>query len=164
MVSLVVVAFFLAMMASSYFGLIAGDWAKEKGVSYANPAFLAGAENLERLALAEDVVVQRLPVLVAALQDSRHERVEIPPEFVGVLKAAVRGAACVGCTHQHYLTAPKPNVVVAAAAALLVLGINALRHAPVLTVTVSRAMWQQGSETMFKISSPVIELVLSGQR
>ena len=35
------------------------------------------------------------------------ERVEIPPEFVGVLKAAVRGAACVGCTHQHYLTAPK---------------------------------------------------------
>ena len=35
------------------------------------------------------------------------ERVEIPPEFVGVIKAAVRGAACVGCTHQHYLTAPK---------------------------------------------------------
>jgi hypothetical protein len=35
------------------------------------------------------------------------ERVEIPPEFVGVLKAAVRGAACLGCTHQHYLTAPK---------------------------------------------------------
>jgi hypothetical protein len=35
------------------------------------------------------------------------ERVEIPPEFVGVLRAAVRGAACVGCTHQHYLTAPK---------------------------------------------------------
>ena len=45
------------------------------------------------------------------------ERVEIPPEFVGVLKAAVRGANCVGCTHQHYLTAPKSNVVVAAAAA-----------------------------------------------
>jgi hypothetical protein len=38
------------------------------------------------------------------------ERVEIPPEFVGVLKAAVRGAACVGCTHQHYLTAPKAAV------------------------------------------------------
>jgi hypothetical protein len=35
------------------------------------------------------------------------EHVEIPPEFVGVLKAAVRGAACVGCTHQHYLAAPK---------------------------------------------------------
>jgi hypothetical protein len=35
------------------------------------------------------------------------ERVEIPPEFVGALKAVVRGAACVGCTHQHYLTAPK---------------------------------------------------------
>ena len=36
------------------------------------------------------------------------ERVEIPPAFVGVLKAAVRGANCVGCTHQHYLMAPKP--------------------------------------------------------
>ena len=39
------------------------------------------------------------------------ERVEIPPEFVGALKAAVRGANCVGCTHQHYLTAPKPKPV-----------------------------------------------------
>src|SRR6266568_4668776 len=39
------------------------------------------------------------------------ERVEIPPEFVGVLKAAVRGTNCVGCTHQHYLTAPKPKAV-----------------------------------------------------
>jgi hypothetical protein len=37
------------------------------------------------------------------------ERLEIPPEFVGVLKAAVRGSNCVGCTHQHYLTAPKPK-------------------------------------------------------
>jgi hypothetical protein len=39
------------------------------------------------------------------------ERVEIPPEFVGALKAAVRGANCLGCTHQHYLTAPKPKPV-----------------------------------------------------
>ena len=39
------------------------------------------------------------------------ERFEIPPQFVGVLKAAVRGANCVGCTHQHYLTAPKPKAV-----------------------------------------------------
>jgi len=39
------------------------------------------------------------------------ERFEIPPPFVGVLKAAVRGANCVGCTHQHYLTAPKPKAV-----------------------------------------------------
>ena len=42
------------------------------------------------------------------------EHVEIPPEFVGVLKAAVRGAACVGCTHQHYLTAPKAAAAAAA--------------------------------------------------
>ena len=53
MVSLAVVALFLAMMAGSFFGVIAKDWSKEKGVSYANPAFLAGAENLEAKAMAE---------------------------------------------------------------------------------------------------------------
>ena len=52
MVSLVVVAFFLLLMGASYFGLVAGDWAKEKGVSYANPTFMAGAENLEARAMA----------------------------------------------------------------------------------------------------------------
>ncbi len=52
MVSLVVVVFFLAMMLASFAGLIARDWAKEAGVSYANPAFLAGAENLEARAVA----------------------------------------------------------------------------------------------------------------
>ena len=36
------------------------------------------------------------------------ERIEIPGEFAGAVKAAVRGANCVGCTHQHYLTAPTP--------------------------------------------------------
>src|SRR5579871_361229 len=35
------------------------------------------------------------------------ERMEIPPALVAVVKAAVRGAACIGCTHQHYVTAPK---------------------------------------------------------
>lgn len=35
------------------------------------------------------------------------ERLEIPGSLVSVLKAAVRGANCVGCTHQHYLIAPK---------------------------------------------------------
>ena len=37
------------------------------------------------------------------------EPIEIPAPFVGVVKAAVRGANCIGCTHQHYVTAP--NVV-----------------------------------------------------
>ena len=45
------------------------------------------------------------------------EHIEIPPEFMRVLKAAVRGANCVGCTHQHYLTAPKPKPVTNAVAA-----------------------------------------------
>ena len=52
MVSLVVVVIFLCMMAASYFGWIAADWNKEKGVSYANPEFLAGAENLEARSMA----------------------------------------------------------------------------------------------------------------
>jgi hypothetical protein len=38
------------------------------------------------------------------------EPIDIPPEFGKVLRAAVRGAACVNCTHQHYLTAPKLKV------------------------------------------------------
>ena len=53
MVSLVIVVFFLLMMVASYTGLIAKDWSKERGVSYANPSFLAGAENLEAKAMAQ---------------------------------------------------------------------------------------------------------------
>ena len=47
MVSLVVVIFFILMMIGSYTGVVARNWSKEVGVSYANPAFLAGEENLE---------------------------------------------------------------------------------------------------------------------
>ena len=61
MVSLAVVAFFLAMMAASYFGLIAKDWSKERGVSYANPSFLAGAENLEAKAMAQKQAASKTP-------------------------------------------------------------------------------------------------------
>jgi len=61
MVSLVVVAFFLILMAASYTGLIAKDWSKEKGVSYANPSFLAGAENLEARAMAQKEAAAKVP-------------------------------------------------------------------------------------------------------
>jgi peptide/nickel transport system permease protein len=47
MVALVVVVFFLLMMIGSYAGIVAKNWSKEVGVSYANPSFMAGAENLE---------------------------------------------------------------------------------------------------------------------
>ncbi|MGE5616140.1 MAG: ABC transporter permease, partial [Bacillota bacterium] len=47
MVSLVIVAFFILMMIASFTGLNARDWNKEKGVSYSNPSFMAGADNLE---------------------------------------------------------------------------------------------------------------------
>ena len=35
------------------------------------------------------------------------ERMGIPPTLVAIVKAAVRGANCIGCRHQHYVTAPK---------------------------------------------------------
>jgi peptide/nickel transport system permease protein len=47
MVSLAVVIFFLLLMSGSYLGLVAKNWSKEVGISYANPSFMAGAENLE---------------------------------------------------------------------------------------------------------------------
>jgi len=62
MASLAVVVVFLAMMVLSFFGVIAGDWNKEKGVSYANPEFLAGAENLEARSMAAKEVSKAPPV------------------------------------------------------------------------------------------------------
>lgn len=44
MVSLAIVAAFLVMMALSAAGLVAKDWAREVGVSYAPPSFLGPAE------------------------------------------------------------------------------------------------------------------------
>jgi len=61
MISLVIVAFFLALMIASYTGLIASDWSKEKGVSYANPAFLAGAENLEAKSMDQRAKAAKAP-------------------------------------------------------------------------------------------------------
>jgi oligopeptide transport system permease protein len=61
MFSLAVVVFFLLMMAASYSGLIASDWSKEKGVSYANPSFLAGSENLEAKAMAQKEGAAKAP-------------------------------------------------------------------------------------------------------
>jgi oligopeptide transport system permease protein len=59
--SLVVVVFFLLMIAASASGIVAKDWAKEKGVSYANPSFLAGSENLEAKAMAQKEVAAKSP-------------------------------------------------------------------------------------------------------
>jgi peptide/nickel transport system permease protein len=62
MVSLAVVVFFLLLMIGAYTGLVAKDWSKEKGVSYANPSFLAGAENLEAKAMAAKAEAKAPPV------------------------------------------------------------------------------------------------------
>jgi len=63
MVSLAIVVFFLALMTASYFGLIASDWSKEKGVSYANPSFLAGSENLEAQSMAHKGAGAKAPTV-----------------------------------------------------------------------------------------------------
>jgi peptide/nickel transport system permease protein len=47
MVCVVIVAVYLVMMVMTAIGLVAGDWNREVGVSYANPGFLAHLENLE---------------------------------------------------------------------------------------------------------------------
>jgi oligopeptide transport system permease protein len=61
MVSMAVVAAFLAMMLASFTGLIAKEWSKESGVSYANPAFLAGQENLEAKAVTNRDFAAKAP-------------------------------------------------------------------------------------------------------
>ena len=59
------------------------------------PLELTGAE--------KDMAGQILPEFF----NKAGERMEIPPAFVAIVKAAVRGANCVARTHQHYVTAPK---------------------------------------------------------
>jgi oligopeptide transport system permease protein len=61
MVALAIVILFLAMMLASFTGLIARDWSKEAGVSYANPAFLAGQENLEARAVTNEKYATKAP-------------------------------------------------------------------------------------------------------
>ena len=55
-----------------------------------------GAQNLERLALAQDVIVERLPVLVAALEDASHERIEIRQRRGGLRLTGQHGAPALG--------------------------------------------------------------------
>jgi len=50
---------------------------------------------------------QMLGRIVPEFFNKAGEPIEVPREFLSALKAAVRGANCVGCTHQHYLTALK---------------------------------------------------------
>lgn len=61
MVSMVVVIFFILLMTASYAGIVAKNWSKEVGVSYANPVFLKGAENLEAATVAGGVPVSKVP-------------------------------------------------------------------------------------------------------
>jgi peptide/nickel transport system permease protein len=61
MVSLAIVAFFILLMIAAFTGLVASDWNKEVGVSYANPSFMAGAQNLEANAIAGRKATQKSP-------------------------------------------------------------------------------------------------------
>jgi hypothetical protein len=46
------------------------------------------------------------------------EPMEISSAFVAAVKAAIKGANCLGCVHQHYVTAPKVVVVIASVDAM----------------------------------------------
>ncbi|HEX9392509.1 MAG TPA: ABC transporter permease [Usitatibacteraceae bacterium] len=61
MVSLAVVLFFILMMIGSFTGLVAKNWSKEIGVSYANPLFMHGAENLEAVKKSTDPSAKKIP-------------------------------------------------------------------------------------------------------
>src|SRR5260221_432748 len=61
MVSLAVVLFFILMMIGSFTRLIAKNWSKEVGVSYANPLFMHGAENLEAVKKSTDPSAKKIP-------------------------------------------------------------------------------------------------------
>jgi oligopeptide transport system permease protein len=61
MVCLLIVAAYLVIMVLTATGLVAGDWAKEVGVSYANPSFLAGQVNLEAASSRNLGAVQKAP-------------------------------------------------------------------------------------------------------
>ena len=61
LMSLAVVALFILMIIASFTELIAKDWSKEKGVSYANPSFLAGLENLEADAMRQKQAASKVP-------------------------------------------------------------------------------------------------------
>jgi len=61
MVSLVIVIFFLLLMVGSYTGLVAKNWSKEVGVSYANPVFMKDAENLEAQQQGAKAAVSTVP-------------------------------------------------------------------------------------------------------
>jgi oligopeptide transport system permease protein len=62
MVCAAVVAAYLLMMILTATGLVAGDWSKEVGVSYANPAFLSGRENLEADATRRQAAQRTAPL------------------------------------------------------------------------------------------------------
>ncbi len=68
-VSGIIVALFLLMIMASSLGLIAKDWNKEVGVSYANPVFLAGQENLEADATRKLQASNKETQVIADLSD-----------------------------------------------------------------------------------------------
>ncbi|MBL8516360.1 MAG: ABC transporter permease [Betaproteobacteria bacterium] len=61
MIAMVIVIAFLLVMLASRVGIVAGNWSKEAGVSYANPVFMKGAENLEAATVAGGVPVSKVP-------------------------------------------------------------------------------------------------------
>jgi hypothetical protein len=79
---------------------------------------------------------QMMGQIVPEFFNKAGEPIEIPGAFMSVLKAAVGGANCVGCTHQHYLTAPKAAAAPAKATTNGVTALPAVEPAPVPALAV----------------------------
>ncbi|MEF9997251.1 MAG: ABC transporter permease [Burkholderiaceae bacterium] len=60
MVSLAVVLAFVALILAASLGLVAGNWAKEVGVPYANPSFMADRVN-DEATMGAELAVKRAP-------------------------------------------------------------------------------------------------------
>ncbi|MGZ8341123.1 MAG: ABC transporter permease, partial [Telluria sp.] len=108
MAALAVVALFLAMLALSSAGLVAGDWEKEVGVNYAPPSFigaqasfLAGAEGSVAVPpppnefdpLAADIAQLRARAGAALAPEPRRETLPFGADKWGhdVIKKTIKG-------------------------------------------------------------------------
>ena len=109
MVSLVVVAFFLVMMLASAMGYITSDWSKERGVSYANPSFMAGAENLEARSMAANFRRRRERAQVFARQPELLAVVERHLEHARDLVQLDFGRARSGSVHLGVVLGVRPH-------------------------------------------------------
>ena len=90
--SFAIVLLYLALMAASAAGLVAGDWSREAGVSYAPPSFLGpgGAPSAERAAPGSAAASGSPPEDLGIVDPLAAELAEIRKELTGVSVSEAR--------------------------------------------------------------------------